>query len=62
VYSTAVQAKIGDRIRHVIVEAVTDQDNLEVRVGGVSNPGVSRGVAVERVASTTTRGTLFQEP
>lgn len=58
---TALLAKIGGRIRHAIVTAVTDQDNIEVRVGGTGNPLSSTGVAVTRQPSTPTRGTLFEE-
>lgn len=59
---TAILAKIGERIRHAIVTAVTDQDNLEVRVGGTGNPLSSTGVSVTREPSTPTRGSLFVEP
>jgi hypothetical protein len=59
---TTIKAKVGDRIRHAVVETVTDQDNVTVRVGGTGNPTSSTGVAVERVASTKTRGSLFVEP
>jgi hypothetical protein len=59
---TAIKAKVGDRIRHAIVTDVTDQDNVEVRVGGAGNPLSARGVAVTREASTSTRGSLFVEP
>jgi len=59
---TAIKAKVGDRIRHAIVTEVTDQDNVEVRVGGAGNPLSARGVAVTREASTVTRGSLFVEP
>lgn len=59
---TEIMAKINDRIRHAIVTDVTDQDNVEVRVGGLGNPLSARGVAVQREASTTTRGSLFVEP
>ena len=48
------------RIRHARVTAVTDQDNITVRLG---TPKTSASVTFEadRVASTTTRGTIFQE-
>lgn len=59
---TALMAKIGERIRHVIVTAVTDQDNIEVRLGGTGNPLSSTDVAVSRQDSTTTRGFLFEQP
>jgi hypothetical protein len=45
------------RIRHCIVEAVTDQDNITVRLGGNSE-GVE--FAASRQPSTDTRGTLFE--
>jgi hypothetical protein len=58
---TTLHAIIDGRIRHVVVQTVSDQDNLTVRLGGVENPTSSLGVAVERVPSTDTRGTIFQE-
>ena len=58
---TALMALIGGRIRHAIVTEVTDQDNIEVRVGGTGNPLSSTDVPVTRQASTETRGTLFEE-
>jgi hypothetical protein len=54
-------AEIGGRIRHTIVTAVTDQDTVEVRVGGVGNPLSAQDVTVERQPSTETRGSLFVE-
>jgi hypothetical protein len=33
---TAIKAEFEGRIRHVIVEEVTDQDNVTVRLGGNS--------------------------
>lgn len=59
---TSLMAKIGGRIRHAIVTAVSDQDNVTVRVGGVGNPLSSTGVTVVRQPSTTTRGFLFEQP
>jgi hypothetical protein len=59
---TAIMAKIEDRIRHVIVTAVTDQDNITVRLGGTGNPLSTQNIDADRVVSTTTRGTLFVEP
>ena len=59
---TAIQAKVGGRIRHAIVTDVTDQDNVTVRIGGLGNPFSSRDVVVQREPSTLTRGTLFVEP
>jgi len=58
---TALMALIGGRIRHAIVTAVTDQDNVEVRVGGTGNPLSSLDVPVSRQDSTDTRGFLFEE-
>lgn len=53
---TALKAEYDGRIRHVIVEAVDDQDNITVRLGKNSDP---TEFAADREASTTTRGTLF---
>jgi hypothetical protein len=53
---TAIKAEFEGRIRHVIVEEVTDQDNVTVRLGGNS---ASTEFAAVREASTTTRGSLF---
>jgi len=50
---------LGGRLRHAVVQTVTDQDNVTVRVGGVGNPTSSTGVAVVREPSTKTRGSLF---
>jgi sRNA-binding protein len=58
---TAIKAKIGDRIRHAIVTEVTDQDNVEVRIGGAGNPLSALDLAVSRQASTETRGSLFED-
>jgi len=58
---STLHAKIGTRIRHVVVETVTDQNTLTVRLGGVGNSTSSTGVGVEREDSTTTRGWLFVE-
>lgn len=58
---TAIKAKVGDRVRHAIVTGVTSQDEVEVRVGGVGNPLSASEVTVQREASTTTRGSLFEE-
>jgi hypothetical protein len=48
------------RIRHVRVLAVDDQDNIDVRLGNVSN-ATSSSFSADRVTSTTTRGTIFSE-
>lgn len=55
---TTIKALYGDRIRHVVVEAVDDQNNVTVRLGKNSAP---TEFPADRVASTTTRGTLFVE-
>lgn len=53
---------IDGRIRHCVVEEVTDQDNITVRLG--LNDKVAGGdsteVAAAREVSTTTRGFLFE--
>jgi len=48
------------RIRHVRVTAVTDQDNVTVRIGAPKT-SASATFDADRVASTTTRGTIFIE-
>lgn len=48
------------RIRHVRVLAVTDQDNVDVRLGYADN-ATSSSFSADRVTSTTTRGTIFSE-
>lgn len=53
---TAIKAEYDGRIRHVIVEGVTDQDTVTVRLGGNS---ASTEFTAVREASTTTRGSLF---
>ena len=45
------------RIRHCVVEEVTDQDTITVRLGGNS---ASIEFAATRQPSTKTRGTLFE--
>ena len=55
-------AKIGDRIRHVIVTAVTDQDNITARLGGTGNNLSTENIDLDRVSSTATRGSLFVQP
>lgn len=55
---TFVKALIGGRIRHARVMAVTDQNNVQVRVGDL---GSSTTVNADRASSTVTRGTLFVE-
>lgn len=54
---TTLKAIYGGRVRHVVVEEVTDQDNIKVRVG--SNTQGTEFNA-DRVASTDTRGTIFE--
>ena len=58
---TALMVEIDGRIRHAIVTAVTDQDNIEIRLGGTGNPLSTTGLAADREASTPTRGFLFVE-
>jgi hypothetical protein len=48
------------RIRHARVTAVTDQDNITVRLG-TAKTSASVAFDADRVASTTTRGTIFLE-
>lgn len=55
---TALRVRIGSRLRHTIVETVTDQDNVTVRLGLNSNETL---VTATRQSSTTTRGELFVE-
>jgi len=57
-----LRALIAGRLRHTVVEEVTDQDNVTVRLGGAGNPSSSRAVAVSREPSTKTRGTVFVAP
>lgn len=45
------------RIRHCIVETVTDQDTITVRLGGNSE---GSEFSATRQPSTSTRGTLFE--
>jgi hypothetical protein len=53
---TALHVKItAGRIRHAIVKTVTDQNNLTVSIGK------GTAFAVVRAASTTTRGTQFNQ-
>ena len=53
---TAIHVKttVG-RIRHAIVKAVTNQNSLSVQIGK------GTAFAVTRAASTTTRGTQFNQ-
>jgi hypothetical protein len=48
------------RIRHVRVLAVDDQDNVDVLLGYAGN-ATSASFSADRIASTTTRGTIFSE-
>jgi hypothetical protein len=48
------------RIRHARVTAVTDQNNITVRLG-TAKTSASVAFDADRVASTTTRGTIFLE-
>jgi hypothetical protein len=53
----------SSRIRHCVVEAVTDQDNITVRLGSNDKVAAADGTSVEfaatRGSSTTTRGFIF---
>ena len=58
---TYVKVLMDDnRIRHARVTAVADQNNITARLG---TPQTSASVTfdADRVSSTTTRGTIFQE-
>ena len=46
------------RYRHTVITAVTDQDTITSRIGLVNDDST---VNSARVASTTTRGTEFQQ-
>lgn len=50
----------ANRIRHARVTAVADQDNITVRLG-TPQTSASAVFDADRVTSTTTRGTIFQE-
>jgi hypothetical protein len=53
---TAIHVKTtAGRIRHAIVKAVTTQDSLSVQIGK------GTAFAVTRAASTTIRGTQFNQ-
>lgn len=54
---TALKALIDNRIRHTIVETVTNQDTVSVRLGLNSDESL---YTVTRQADTDTRGTLFK--
>lgn len=58
---TYLKVETGGRIRHARVTAVADQDNITVRLGTAST-SASVAIDADRVSSTTTRGTIFQEP
>lgn len=47
------------RYRHTVITEVTDQDTVTSRIGLVND---SSSVSSTRVASTTTRGSEFQQP
>lgn len=58
---TYVKVLMDDnRIRHARVTAVTDQNNITVRLA-TPQTSASATFEADRVASTTTRGTIFQE-
>lgn len=52
---------MGGRIRHCVVEGVTDQDTITVRLGaeGKVISGESLEFGATRQDSTTTRGSIF---
>lgn len=50
----------ANRIRHARVTAVTDQNNITVRLGTAST-SASATLGADRLASTDTRGTLFTQ-
>lgn len=54
---TAIHVLYEGRIRHCIVEAVDDQDNITVRLGLNSD---ETKFNADRQPSTTTRGFLFE--
>lgn len=49
---------VDGRIRHCVVEGVTDQDTITVRLGLNDDPSEFTAV---RSSSTVTRGFLFEE-
>ena len=53
---TTINVLYEGRIRHVVVESVTNQNNVLVRLGRNSAP---LEFTADRRASTITRGTLF---
>jgi hypothetical protein len=57
-YSTVHVKMLTGRIRHMVIETVTNQNTISGRVGSNTN-----GVAVNatRAASTTTRGKQFNQ-
>lgn len=54
---TAEPVLFEGRIRHCIVETVTDQDTIGVRLGGNNN---GEEFTATRQPSTDTRGELFE--
>ena len=55
---TATYTLIDGRLRHTIVTAVDDQDNITVRLGGASE---SASFAADRAAVDGTRAYQFEE-
>jgi predicted SPOUT superfamily RNA methylase MTH1 len=53
--STLQVKTTAGRIRHAIVQSVTTQDSVSVSIGKAT------AIAVTRAASTTTRGTIFNQ-
>lgn len=59
-----VRTSADGRYRHTMLTTVTDQDNVEGRIGTADRlaDGFSASVAAARQSSTTTRGTEFRQP
>lgn len=55
---TATYTLINGRLRHTIVTAVTDQDNIDVRLGGAS---ASASFAADRATVDGTRAYQFEQ-
>ena len=53
---TYIQALTGGRIRHVRVETITDQDDIQAAIYRDGTP-----FTATREPSTKTRGTLFED-
>ena len=55
---TTTYTLINGRLRHTVVTSVDDQDNLTVRVGGVTG---GSSFAADRASVNGTRGYQFEE-